>query len=106
MKSNVWEALAAGSLALAVGSVLMLVPIKGNAVKYWPFVGTFIMGATAYFLYAEFLEPRLKAAEYIEGFGDVRTGGTRDDNQLYVHGNLPEEVLKPARGLGLDFSDQ
>jgi hypothetical protein len=103
MRSNVWEALATGSLALAVGSVLMLFPIKGT---YWPFVGTFITGATAYFLYDEFLEPRLKAAEYIEGFGDVRTGGTKDFNQLYVHGNLPEEVLKPARGLGLDFSDQ
>lgn len=60
MRSNVWEALATGSLALAVGSVLMLFPIKG---KYWPFVGTFITGATAYFLYDEFLEPRLKAAE-------------------------------------------
>ena len=103
MKSKVFGALAAGSLTLAIGSIMMLIPINKS---YWPFVGTFITGATAYLLYDEVLEPRLIAAEYIEGFGDIRTGGTKDYNQLYVHGNLPEGVLKPARGLGLDFSDQ
>lgn len=42
----------------------------------------------------------------IEKFGDVNTGGTDEYNTLYIYGNLPSDKLKPARGLGLDFSDQ
>ena len=43
---------------------------------------------------------------YIGGFGDISTGGTNEFNQLYINQELPEELLIPARGLGLDFSDQ
>ena len=43
---------------------------------------------------------------HIGGFGDISTGGTSEFNQLYIMEELPEEVLIPARGLGLDFSDQ
>ena len=106
MKSNVWEAMVLGSLALVIGSVAMLVPVPQRLNPYWPFVGTFITGATAYFVYDEWLEPRLKAAEYIGGVGDIKTGGTEDYNRLYTTGYLSDAVLKPARGLGLDFSDQ
>ena len=42
----------------------------------------------------------------IEGSGDIITGGAPEYNQLFLNGVLPPEVLKPARGLGLDFSDQ
>lgn len=42
----------------------------------------------------------------IEGSGDIITGGAPEYNDLYLHGVLPDEALKPARGLGLDFSDQ
>lgn len=42
----------------------------------------------------------------IEKFGDINSGGTDEYNTLYIYGNLPSDKLKPARGLGLDFSDQ
>ena len=38
--------------------------------------------------------------------GDINSGGTEEYNTLYLKGNLSEAQLKPARGLGLDFSDQ
>ena len=42
----------------------------------------------------------------IEKFGDINTGGTEEYNTLYLEGKLSKQQLKPARGLGLDFSDQ
>ena len=42
----------------------------------------------------------------IEKSGDINSGGTDEYNTLYIYGKLPDDKLKPARGLGLDFSDQ
>jgi hypothetical protein len=38
--------------------------------------------------------------------GDINSGGTEEYNTLYLEGKLSKQQLKPARGLGLDFSDQ
>ena len=49
---------------------------------------------------------RLAFPTDIEGYGDIITGGAPEYNQLFLNGVLPQEALKPASGLGLDFSDQ
>ena len=75
-------------------------------------MGLFLTGFTFHLLFEQIHERIFGAAlvggydRYIGGFGDISTGGTSEFNQLYINEELPEALLVPARGLGLDFSDQ
>jgi hypothetical protein len=78
-----------------------------------PFVGIFLTGFTFHLIWTQLQEKVFSAPlvggvmhRYIGGFGDINTGGTNEFNQLYINEELPEEALIPARGLGLDFTDQ
>lgn len=114
MDQETWlEALIVGSGGLALGSLMMLVPTTKFDRRLWPLVGIFITGFSFHVFWKEWLQKKFSAElvsgtgqRFIEGAGDINTGGTKDFNRLYLTALLPEELLKPARGWGLDFSDQ
>ena len=107
------EALVVGFGGLTLGSLAMLIPTEKKDKYLVPFVGIFATGFIFHLLYKQIHQKIFGAAlvgnyneRYIGGFGDISTGGTNEFNQLYINEELPEEMLKPARGLGLDYSDQ
>ena len=106
------EALVVGFGGLTLGSLAMLVPTEKKDKYLVPFVGIFITGFTFHLFFKQIQEKIFGAPlvggydRHIGGFGDISTGGTSEFNPLYIENELPEEALVPARGLGLDFSDQ
>ncbi len=111
-RQDVLEALVVGFGGLTLGSLAMLIPTDKKDRYLVPFVGLFLTGFTFHLLFEQIHERIFGAAlvggydRYIGGFGDISTGGTSEFNQLYINEELPEALLVPARGLGLDFSDQ
>jgi len=111
-RQDVLEALVVGFGGLTLGSLAMLIPTDKQDRYLVPFVGLFLTGFTFHLLFEQIHERIFGAAlvggydRYIGGFGDISTGGTSEFNQLYINEELPEALLVPARGLGLDFSDQ
>tara|TARA_R110001592_G_scaffold64268_3_gene197587 strand:+ start:591 stop:944 length:354 start_codon:yes stop_codon:yes gene_type:complete len=111
-KVDYLEALLVGFGGLTLGSLSMLVPVEKKDKYLVPFVGIFVTGFVFSLIYKQ-IETKIFGAalvgdfdRYIGGFGDISTGGTNEFNQLYINEELPEEMLIPARGLGLDYSDQ
>ena len=111
-KRDFAEALLVGFGGLTLGSLAMLLPTDKKDKYLVPFVGIFATGFVFHLIYKQ-IETKIFGAalvgdfsRYIGGFGDISTGGTNEFNQLYINEELPEEMLKPARGLGLDYSDQ
>ena len=111
-RQDLAEALVVGFGGLTLGSLAMLIPTETKDKYLVPFIGLFATGLLFHLFYKQIHEKIFSAAlvggfdRHIGGFGDISTGGTSEFNQLYIMEELPEEVLLPARGLGLDFSDQ
>jgi hypothetical protein len=112
-RNDFMEALIVGFGGLTLGSLFMFIPTDNKDKYLLPFVGIFMTGFLLHLLKKQFTGKIFSAAlvggtmnRYIGGFGDISTGGTNEFNQLYINEELPEEALIPARGLGLDFTDQ
>jgi hypothetical protein len=112
-RNDLLEALIVGFGGLTLGSLAMLLPTDKKDKYLVPFVGIFMTGFTFHLIWQKLDEHVLNAPlvggvmnRYIGGFGDISTGGTNEFNQIYINEELPEQLLVPARGLGLDFTDQ
>tara|TARA_B100000029_G_C16939496_1_gene728212 strand:+ start:23 stop:370 length:348 start_codon:yes stop_codon:yes gene_type:complete len=112
-RSDILEALVVGFGGLILGSLAMFIPTDKKDKYLVPFIGIFFTGFTFHLVWEQIHKKVFDAPlvgdmveRYIGGFGDISTGGTNEFNQLYINQELPEELLIPARGLGLDFSDQ
>jgi|TARA_Y100000034_G_scaffold68845_1_gene83079 hypothetical protein len=45
------EAIIVGASVFAVGTILMVIPFPWRESEYWPYIGTFIAGFTAHWLW-------------------------------------------------------